>query len=149
VGVSLDEIATTITAADTLVAEIATAAREQAQGIGQIGSAMADLDKVTQDNAARAAEGASAAAELTSQAQSMRDHVEWLRSLVSAAAQKQPGAARARPPAAAQRPGVGPRPAPRRRPAVAARPVHQTVPPRIPMPGDSAADAEERNFKDF
>jgi methyl-accepting chemotaxis protein len=149
VGASLDEIATTITAADTLVAEIATAAREQAQGIGQIGSAMADLDKVTQDNAARAAEGASAAAELTSQAQSMREHVEWLRSLVSAAAQKQPGAARARPPAAAQRPGVGPRPAPRRRPAVAARPVHHTAPPRIPMPGDSAADAEERNFKDF
>jgi hypothetical protein len=77
------------------------------------------------------------------------DSVEWLRSLVSAAAQKQPGAARARPPAAAQRPGVGPRPAPRRRPAVAARPVHHTVPPRIPLPGDSAADAEERNVKDF
>ncbi|NBX30011.1 hypothetical protein EBR04_06150, partial [bacterium] len=45
VGASLDAIAATIAAADTLVAEIATAAREQSQGIGQIGAAMTELDK--------------------------------------------------------------------------------------------------------
>jgi methyl-accepting chemotaxis protein len=143
VGTSLDEIATKIAAADTLVAEIATAAREQSQGIGQIGAAMTELDKVTQENAARAEEGASAAAELTSQAQVMREHVEWLRSLVSAAAATKRAATVAQtqqPPAAASRPTPLPRPV---RPAPG--------PLRIPMPGDatSMADAEDRNFKDF
>jgi len=143
VGTSLDQIATTIAAADTLVAEIATAAREQSQGIGQIGAAMTELDKVTQENAARAEEGASAAAELTSQAQVMREHVEWLRSLVSAAAATKRAATvphAQQPPAPASRPTSLPRPA---RPAPA--------PLRIPMPGDAASltDAEDRNFKDF
>jgi methyl-accepting chemotaxis protein len=138
-GASLDEIAAKIAAADTLVAEIATAAREQSQGIGQIGAAMTELDKVTQENAARAEEGASAAAELTSQSQVMREHVEWLRSLVSAAA-KGAGTASsvARPAAAPRRQAALPRPA---RPTAA----------RIPMPGDerTAVDAEDRHFKDF
>ena len=140
VGSSLDEIASKIAAADTLVAEIATAAREQSQGIGQIGEAMTELDKVTQENAARAEEGASAAAELTSQSQLMREHVEWLRSLVTASAQPhRPAAA----PAAAARP----RPVSRALP----RPARTAIAARIPMPGDAAtsADAEERNFKDF
>lgn len=138
VGASLDEIAAKIAAADTLVAEIATAAREQSQGIGQIGAAMTELDKVTQENAARAEEGASAAAELTSQAQVMREHVAWLRSLVSAATK---GAGTA---ASAAKPGEAPRQAALPRPA---RPTAA----RIPMPGDerTAVDAEDRHFKDF
>jgi len=44
VGRSLTTIAEHVTAADKLVAEIATAAQEQAQGIRQIGSAMNQLD---------------------------------------------------------------------------------------------------------
>jgi methyl-accepting chemotaxis protein len=143
VGASLDEIAAAITAADTLVAEIATAAREQSQGIGQIGSAMAELDKVAQENAARAEEGASAAAELTSQAQAMRDHVEWLRSLVSAAAAARRATRPARPA------GTPPRIAGPGRPAVFPRPTRSATSARIPMPGDTAADVEDRNFKDF
>ena len=138
VGASLDEIAAKIAAADTLVAEIATAAREQSQGIGQIGAAMTELDKVTQENAARAEEGASAAAELTSQSQVMREHVEWLRSLVSAAAKGAGTASSVARPAAAPRQVALPRPA-------------RPTPARIPMPGDerTAVDAEDRHFKDF
>ena len=152
VGGSLDEIAAAITAADTLVAEIATAAREQSQGIGQIGSAMAELDKVTHDNAARAAEGAGAAAELTSQAQVLREHVGWLRSLVSAQAttRRIDAATTRRPPA--PRPAVTARPAGPARSGSAVRPPRPTAAPRIPMPGDhagDAVDAEERNFRDF
>jgi methyl-accepting chemotaxis protein len=140
VGSSLDEIASKIAAADTLVAEIATAAREQSQGIGQIGDAMTELDKVTQENAARAEEGASAAAELTSQSQLMREHVEWLRSLVTASAQPhRPAAATA----AVRQPSTTSRALP--------RPSRTAIAARIPMPGDTATslDAEERNFKDF
>ena len=142
VGASLDEIAAKITAADTLVAEIATAAREQSQGIGQIGTAMSELDTVTQENAARAEEGASAAAELTSQSQLMREHVEWLRSLVSTAAAVKRSAAAPAARQATRAPQPAPLPRPARLPATAVR---------IPMPGDAAgmADAEDRHFKDF
>jgi len=43
------------------VAEISAASSEQAQGIGQINTAVTGLDKVTQQNAANAEESASAA----------------------------------------------------------------------------------------
>jgi methyl-accepting chemotaxis protein len=136
-GSSLAEIAERATAADKLVAEIATAAQEQAQGIRQIGTAIAQLDQVTQENAARAGEGATAAADLSGEAAAVRDHVDRLRSLVV------PG----------RRAGHMPRPAPlpaapRRLPAPTPSPLR-----RIPMPGDgeptAVADAEDRHFKDF
>ena len=41
---------------DSLVAEIATAAREQAQGIEQINAAIAQMDKVSHSNSASAEE---------------------------------------------------------------------------------------------
>ncbi|MFM9195571.1 MAG: methyl-accepting chemotaxis protein, partial [Planctomycetia bacterium] len=84
VGESLGEIAEKVTAADSLVAEIATAAREQTHGIKQIGLAMNQMDGVTRGNAARAEESSSAAAELNSQAHLMQETVEYLRSLVTA-----------------------------------------------------------------
>ncbi|MFM8414025.1 MAG: methyl-accepting chemotaxis protein [Planctomycetota bacterium] len=133
VGGALAEIAERVTAADKLVAEIATAAREQSQGIRQIGTAMTQLDHVTQENAARADEGAAAAADLSSQAAAVRAHVARLRSLVVPAGGGQPRPALATP---------GPRPAPR----AAGKPKPALPAPRIPMPGD---DAEDRHFKDF
>jgi hypothetical protein len=143
VGASLGEIAGKVTAADQLVAEIATAAREQSQGIRQIGVAMAQLDKVTQENASRAGQGASAATELSSQAGLMEENVARLRSLVS-------GGPPAAPAAVPARRAVAPRatrPAPARSAAAAPRPVT----PRIPMPGDGSRgdDAEDRHFRDF
>jgi methyl-accepting chemotaxis protein len=143
VGASLGEITGKVNAADQLVAEIATAAREQSQGIRQIGVAMAQLDKVTQENASRAGQGASAATELSSQAGLMEENVARLRSLVSS----RPAATAAAVPA--RRPGVSraTRPAPARSAAAAARPAT----PRIPMPGDESRgdDAEDRHFRDF
>jgi len=55
----------------SLVAEVATASKEQTQGIGQINSAMREMDKVTQANAATAEESASAATQLSAQAGSL------------------------------------------------------------------------------
>jgi len=131
VNASLGEIAGKVAAADRLVAEIATAAREQSQGIKQIGLAITQLDQVTEGNASRAEQGAGAAAALTRQAAAMREHVAWLRSLVGGAA-------------------GGGRPAdvePPSRAAAAARPPA----PRIPMPGDAARgeDADDRHFREF
>jgi methyl-accepting chemotaxis protein len=138
-GSSLDEIAERATAADKLVAEIATAAQEQSQGIRQIGTAIAQLDQVTQENAARAGEGATAAADLSGEAAAVRAHVDRLRALVVPA----------RPATDMLRPAAFPTP-PRRLPA----PPTPTPPRRIPMPGDRepaaiTSDAEDRHFKDF
>ena len=67
---------------DALIADIATAAREQAQGIEQINVAIAQFDKVSQSNSASAEESASAAEELDAQAETLKDQVVKLRQLV-------------------------------------------------------------------
>ena len=68
-----------------LVDEIATASQEQAHGIGQVNTAVAEMDKVTQATAANAEESASAAEEMNAHAQQMRVFVEELATLVGAA----------------------------------------------------------------
>jgi len=82
VGESLAQIAERVTSTDSLVAEIASAAREQAQGIEQINTAIAQLDKISQSNSASAEESASAAEELDAQAETLKDQVAKLRHLV-------------------------------------------------------------------
>jgi len=67
---------------DELAAEVATASREQTQGITQINSAVGQMDKVTQGNAASAEESAAAAQDLNHQAQAMKNAVEDLLRLV-------------------------------------------------------------------
>jgi len=58
-----------------MVAEIRTASVEQAVGVEQVTMAIAQLDQVTQANAANAEESAAAAEELNSQADSVQDLV--------------------------------------------------------------------------
>ena len=72
VAISLEEIATRSREVDELVVEIATASTEQNQGIGQVTQAVAQMDQVTQKNAASAEESASAAEELNAQALAMQ-----------------------------------------------------------------------------
>ena len=76
------QIAEKVSSTDALVAEIAIAAREQAQGIEQINAAIAQMDKVSQSNSASAEESASAAEELDAQAETLKDLVAKLRLLV-------------------------------------------------------------------
>ena len=65
-----------------LLAEIATASKEQSQGIEQVNKAVGDVDQVTQQNAANAEESAAAAMELSAQAGQMRAMVEQLMGLI-------------------------------------------------------------------
>ncbi len=83
VAESLAEILAKARQVDSLIAEIATASAEQNQGIGQLNSAVAQMDKVTQNNASGAEETASAAEELNAQAASMQQAVAELRQLVT------------------------------------------------------------------
>ena len=68
-----------------LVAEIAAASNEQAQGIDQINTAVTEMDKVTQQNAANAEESASAAEEMNAQAETMLGMVGELVAMVGGA----------------------------------------------------------------
>ena len=65
-----------------LVAEIAAASNEQSQGIGQVNTAVAEMDKVVQQNAANAEESASASEEMSAQAEQMKAMVDELVALV-------------------------------------------------------------------
>jgi methyl-accepting chemotaxis protein len=65
-----------------LVGEIAAASREQAQGIEQVNTAVTEMDKVTQNNAANAEESASASEEMNAQAEQMKSFVNDLIMLV-------------------------------------------------------------------
>lgn len=68
----LHEIAKRARGVNGLIEKIAQATQEQTQGIGQVNTAVSQLDGVTQKSAASAEESASAAEELNSQAEEMR-----------------------------------------------------------------------------
>jgi methyl-accepting chemotaxis protein len=82
VAQSLAEIVTHIRKVDELVAEIATASKEQSDGISQVNVAVAQMDKMTQSNAASAEESAAAAEELNAEAERMKRAVAELLQLV-------------------------------------------------------------------
>ncbi len=82
VSASLGGIVTTVRKVDELVAEIAGASKEQSDGIGQVNTAVTQMDKVTQSTAANAEEIAASAEELNAQAEIMRGAVGNLAALV-------------------------------------------------------------------
>jgi len=71
-----------------LVGEIAAASDEQARGIEQVNSAVSEMDKVTQQNAATAEESSAASEEMNTQAEHIREMVAELVSLVEGASEK-------------------------------------------------------------
>lgn len=78
VSAGLIEIAGKARQMDELVVQVASASRDQTQGITQINLAVNQMDKVTQGNAASAEETAAAAGELNAQAQAMKEAVNDL-----------------------------------------------------------------------
>ncbi len=67
---------------EQLVDEIAAASQEQSQGICQVNTAIAEMDKVTQQTAANAEESAAASEELMAQAEQMNVYVADLQQVV-------------------------------------------------------------------
>jgi methyl-accepting chemotaxis protein len=138
VSESLKQIAEKVNSTDVLVADIASAATEQAQGIQQVNNAMSQMEKVTQSNAASAEESASAAEELDAQAETMKDLVAQLRELVGGQVIAESGSSGMR---AAEPLAHRSAPVPSR---------NQKTRNAIPMPGDSVSGSDEdggfRNF---
>jgi methyl-accepting chemotaxis protein len=95
VAQSLNEIVSSAREADALVAEIAQASREQEQGIGQLNTAVAQMDKVTQSNASTAEETASASEELNAQANMQKEAIRELLTLVGESGRAYGGATEA------------------------------------------------------
>jgi methyl-accepting chemotaxis protein len=89
VGKVLTEIVTAATKTADLVSEIAASTQEQAKGIDQVNVAVAQMDKVTQSNAANAEESASASEELSAQAQNMTEIVGQLVALVGSSSKSE------------------------------------------------------------
>ena len=82
VAQSLGEIVEKARTMNTLVTEIATASSEQDKGIGQLTTAVQQMDKVTQSNASNAEETASASEELNAHAELLKDTVVDLVALI-------------------------------------------------------------------
>ena len=82
VAKSLEEIVGTARQVDEMAGEVAAASQEQSQGMAQVNTAVTQMDKVTQSNAANAEESAAAAEELTAQAEALKDAVADLLRLV-------------------------------------------------------------------
>jgi methyl-accepting chemotaxis protein len=87
VAAALADIVSRARRVDELAAEVATASREQSEGITQLNAAVSEMDTVTQSNAASAEQSAAAAEELKSQAGSMNQSVAELLTLVSGGAE--------------------------------------------------------------
>jgi methyl-accepting chemotaxis protein len=148
VAQSLTEIVTNVRKVDELIAEIATASKEQNDGVTQVNTAVAQMDKVTQSNAASAEESASAAQELNAQTHVLRNVVGELLKLVGGRRDSQAAsAAPAAKPASAQSPrkpaitsvATGPQNGHRRNspaPAVSLAGADSRQKPELPMEGD-------------
>jgi len=82
VAKTLDEIVEKTRQVNELVTDVASASREQTQGLTQITSAVGQMDTVTQNNAASTEETAAAAEELNAHAVTMKSTVAEMMRLV-------------------------------------------------------------------
>jgi hypothetical protein len=102
---SLDEIAAKVRHVDELAASVASASREQTQGIQQLNASVSEMDRVTQGNAASSEENAAAAEELKGQAAMLQNVVNGLLTLVGGSREfANPATATTNPPATAKKP---------------------------------------------
>jgi methyl-accepting chemotaxis protein len=85
-GTTMDEIVAAVQRVTDMIGDIAAASREQSSGIGQVNTAVTQLDRMTQQNAALVEESAAAAESLKDQAQRLAGVVALFRLDPAAAA---------------------------------------------------------------
>jgi methyl-accepting chemotaxis protein len=76
-SVALRDIVASVKKVTDIVAEIAAASAEQSAGVDQVNLAIAQIDQVTQENAALVEEAAAAAKSMQDQAHSLSDQVAF------------------------------------------------------------------------
>jgi methyl-accepting chemotaxis protein len=149
-------IVTQIQSLDHVIAEIASASEEQSQGITELNSAVGEMDKVTQTNAASAEENASASEELNAQANLLEELVGQLQRVITGQTRPPaaPRAARTTPPTA---PPVSTRTSHPGKsaakhsalPPVPPAPGFRDVPKDVDIPMPAAIGSGTGSFKDF
>jgi methyl-accepting chemotaxis protein len=78
-GTLLDEIVPSIAKTSDLVQEIAAGSEEQSSGVGQISTAMNQLNEITQQNASSSEELAATAEEMSGQAEQLQQLMEFFK----------------------------------------------------------------------
>jgi methyl-accepting chemotaxis protein len=78
-GATIEEIVASSRRVDQLLGEVASGAREQSLGVGQIGQAVQELDRMTQQNAAMVEQTAAAASAMKEQAHTLAEEVARFR----------------------------------------------------------------------
>jgi methyl-accepting chemotaxis protein len=141
-GETMNEIVGSVQRVTDIMGEITAAATEQADGIAQVNAAVAQLDQMTQQNAALVEQSAAAAS-------SMKDQAHRLAGVVSAfkldartsMVQPQAMATRKapRPPASAPKKPIAP---PAAKPALAGKKAAPAVQPKLAAPAAQTASAK-------
>ena len=126
VSANFDEILEKAGQVYELVAQMSVASTEQSQGINHVSGAVAQMEKVTQTNAANAEESARVAAGLSAQAAATKAAIAHLETLLGTATGSRP------PAALAKRSPDQPRIPALRRPAECTRPVAGNGTHRLP-----------------
>ncbi len=88
-GEAFGEVTQSAEKVGSLLAEIAAASDEQAEGIRQLTGAMNEIDRITKQNSDNAEESAYASEEMSRQARQMKDFVDELVSLVGMRGKKE------------------------------------------------------------
>ena len=140
-GTTMDDIVTQVRRVADLIGEISSATAEQTLGIGQVSTAVAQLDQVTQQNAALVEESAAAADSLKHQAERLAEVV----SVFKLGHDARPAPARSVESRPAARPVASSRPA--RAPAVAPQ-VRAPVPAK-PQARPAMAMADDAAWESF
>lgn len=110
-GQLLDEMVPAITKTSDLVQEITAASNEQSGGLGQINTAMAQMNQITQSNASASEELAATAEEMSGQAEQLQQLVAFFKvdaSPANTGSRSRKPPARGKPAATAMKTGTGP-----------------------------------------
>jgi len=143
VAENFTSIQTQIQTLDRLINEIATASAEQNEGTAQVNTAIGEVDKITQSNAAIAEECAASVVELSREAETLTQTVGQLLRLVGGRRQRDPLGRGSDPKPGGRRKidraavATTPAPAPARN--AAARPASKPTPTRSPRPTPAPA----------
>jgi len=138
-GQTMDEIVNSVRRVTDIMAEISAASQEQSGGLDQVNTAVAQMDKITQQNAALVEEAAAAAKSMESQAETLTQLVATFSLLNDGREGLQ--APRATAVASAQKPAT-PASTSRQVPKASAKPAGKNVPA-------SKMGADEQDWKQF
>ncbi|GAA4005327.1 hypothetical protein GCM10022279_31780 [Comamonas faecalis] len=151
-GQSMSEIVTSVRRVSDLIGEITASSTEQRDGIGQVNQAVANLDQMTQQNAALVEEASAAAASMREQAQRLAQVVSVFNvggAASSRAVQQLPQAAQAHTaatPKAVSAPAYKPAAA---KPAVKAAPAAPRIAAPKAAPATAAAAGADDDWESF